>query len=95
MEPLHPRDREALKRTHPGLTDADIDRTEELVTQVDTLDELGKTDEAEELRVQLSDLVRQRIPRYQEVMRELAASRKDEVRRRGVQPRVFQKKPPR
>jgi hypothetical protein len=31
MEPLNPKLRTALKRAHPGLTDEDIDRTEELL----------------------------------------------------------------
>lgn len=95
MEPLHPSDREALKRAHPGLTDAEIDRAEELIAEIDELGQVGRFEEADELRDRLSEYVRLHIPRYQEVMREVAVSREDEVRRKRPKPRVFQKDPKR
>lgn len=94
MEPLHPQDRQALKRAHPGLTDEEIDRTEELIARIDELGQIGRSDEAEELRGTLAEHVRQHIPRYREVMRDVAASRVDEARRQRPKPRVFHKKLP-
>ena len=95
MEPLHPADREALKRAHPGLTDADIDRAEELIAEVELLGDLGRTEEAEEVSGALSEFVRQRMPRYNEVVQDASASRRGEVARRRLPPRVIKKKRPR
>lgn len=94
MEPLHPSDREALKRLHPGLTDDEIDRSEELINSIDAEDETGHPGEAERLRAELSQFVRDHIPRYQEVMRDVAESRRDQVKHRQSPPRVFHKRHP-
>ena len=53
MEPLHPRIREALKQEHPGLSDATIDRYEELLAERFLVDP-----ESDPLRIQ--ELDRQR-----------------------------------
>ena len=92
MEPLRPEDREALKRAHPGLTDADIDRSEELIELADSLDATGQTDEAARVRLEVSRFVEQRMPRYREVARELAEVRREELRQRRRPPRVIDRR---
>jgi hypothetical protein len=92
MEPLHPSDREALKRVHPGLTDDEINRTEELISRIDAEDEFGHSEEAEDMRLELSRFIRDHIPRYGDVMRDVAASRRDQLAARRTAPRVFHKR---
>jgi hypothetical protein len=67
MEPLTPQFRLALKEAHPGLTDADIDRYEELVAarfQIDPDREPGRVREIDRER---EELLETRMPRYREV----------------------------
>jgi hypothetical protein len=67
MEAIHPKLREELKRVYPQLTDADIDRYEELTSLRFTFNpatEAGKIREIDEERDQL---VRDAMPRLGEL----------------------------
>jgi hypothetical protein len=67
MEPIHPALREELKRAHPGLTDADIDRYEELTSLRFTLDPVGSVEEIRRLDVERMAIVRAKMPRLGEL----------------------------
>jgi hypothetical protein len=62
MEPIHPALREELKRVHPGLTDADIDRYEELTSLRSTLDPATSEEQIRRIDVERVRLVRERMP---------------------------------
>lgn len=91
MEPLDPRMREALKRTNPGLTDEDIDRSEEILSRLQDLDSEQDADEIRILRAELDNLMRDRMPRYQEVVRSFAAASRQEALSSRPSPKVFEK----
>jgi hypothetical protein len=76
MEPLTPEFREALKREHPGLTDADIDRHEALLAERFRLHptrDSARIDAIDEERQRLLD---ERMPRYGQVVERLQAGRR-------------------
>jgi hypothetical protein len=68
MQPLPPRLRSALKRAHPGLTDADLDRFEVLRALPSTFQPLRNGARREELRQESLAFVRERMPRLAEVI---------------------------
>jgi hypothetical protein len=73
VEPLSPEMRAALKRAHPGLTDAEIDRYEELLferMQCDPQTEAGRIAEIDRKRVVL---LQKRMPLYNDVVRQVKA----------------------
>jgi hypothetical protein len=69
VEPLRPDLRAALKEAHPGLTDDDIDRAEELVSLRMTCDPENEAARIADLDRQLSELISEKMPRYNEVSR--------------------------
>lgn len=71
MEPLSPRFRQALKEVHPGLTDAEIDRYEELVVARFQIDPDREPERLSEIDRQREELLRTRMPRYREVRQRL------------------------
>ena len=73
MEALSPKMRAALKKAHPGLTDGDIDRYEVL-----SLERMQCNPETEAKRMAVLDdecltLLREKMPRYNDVARKIAA----------------------
>ena len=91
MEPLHPKVRQALKNTHPGLTDAEIDRVEELITRRFALDPEKHADEIRRLDAERVALINERMPRYKEITRAFADQTRTTPRRRP--PVRIQRKP--
>lgn len=75
MEPLHPQLREALKQAHPGLTDQDVDRYEELLARRMTCDPEREAEQIERLDRERLAMLRDLMPRYAEVARAFAARR--------------------
>ena len=84
MVPLHPEMREALKKAHPGLTDAEIDRVETLLVHRVSLDAERQANEIGRVNAELAGLIRQRMPHYQEVARAFAETRRTPERRPAV-----------
>jgi hypothetical protein len=84
MEPMRPEVREELKRAHPGLTDDDIDRYEELLSR-----RFAFADEDAEgvraLDLQRERLVRERMP-HLEAVENAVLTRLREVSRRPKPP---------
>ena len=75
MEPLHPELRSGLKQAHPGLTDADIDRTEELLARRMLLDPQKEREQIARLDLERTELIRRLMPRYVEVVQAFRARR--------------------
>ncbi len=73
MEPMHPKLREALKKAHPGLTDEDIDRSEELLAKRMLYDPEKEADRIAELDRERMELIRRTMPRYAEIARLVVA----------------------
>ncbi len=71
MEPLKPSFRDALKQEHPGLTDETIDRVEELLAQRFLVDPEADPLRVQELDRQRSDLLRQEIPKFEQVLQKM------------------------
>jgi hypothetical protein len=76
VEPLDPGLREALKRTHPGLTDGDIDRYEALLARRAALDPATDREAIERLDRERVDMARRLMPHYAEVSQAFAARRR-------------------
>jgi hypothetical protein len=72
MEPLSPQFRRALKEDHPGLTDADIDRYEELVVARFQIDPDREPERLSEIDRERGELLRTRMPRYNEVRQRMS-----------------------
>lgn len=68
MEPLHPELRQALKDAHPGLSDEDINRVEELNVRRFELDPDTETEELRQIEAEKDALVARAMPRYREVV---------------------------
>lgn len=85
MEPLHPELRAALKQAHPGLTDEEIDLSEELLARRMGCDPEKEADRIERLDRERAELIQRVMPRYAEVARAFAA------RTSRPQPRVTSK----
>jgi hypothetical protein len=67
MEPLHPSIRQALKEAHPGLTDNDIDRYEELLSQRYAYDPEEDGEKIQKLDKVRERLVQEKMPKFREV----------------------------
>lgn len=78
VEPLHPGLRDALKQAHPDLTDADIDRFEELTARRFTLDPQKNQIQLRELDRERNDLLRHKMPQYLLVAKAFEAQRATE-----------------
>jgi len=77
VEPIHPELRAALKEAHPGLTDQDIDRTEELLSQRMRCDPDRDADLIARLDQERLDLIRRAMPHYAAVAQAVKARTTD------------------
>ena len=87
MAPIHPKLRKELKRVYPQLTDADIDRYEELTSLRFTLNPATAAGKIREIDAERDRLVRAAMPRLGELENAFFA------RARQASPRI--KAPPR
>jgi hypothetical protein len=79
VQPLRPEVRAALKRVHPGLTDATIDRMHALLVLRSQLDPRRYGDQIEALDRERVAIMDAQIPRYAEVVQALRRSRDPDV----------------
>jgi uncharacterized membrane protein len=79
VQPLRPEVRAALKRAHPGLTDATINRVQELLVLRSQLEPRRYADQIEALDRERVALMEAQIPRYAEVVQALKRSRDADV----------------
>lgn len=82
MEPLSPEIRLKLKLAHPGLADQEIDRSEELIAQLHDLNPTKDPERIAKAEKELKLLLRERMPRYSEVVRDLVAAQRQEAEKR-------------
>jgi hypothetical protein len=75
VEPMHPEFREALKAAHPGLTDREIDRYEELWAERMRCDPDREAARIAELDEERRQLVERVMPRYAAVAQAFKAAR--------------------
>lgn len=73
MEPLHPDLRAALKAAHPGLSDSDIDRSEELLAERMLCDPERQADRIARLDQERLALINRVMPRYKSVVQAFKA----------------------
>jgi len=92
VEPLSPQMRDALKRANPGVTDRDIDRSEEILAQLQDLDPGEEPELSAKLAREFGRIVKSRMPRYLEVTQAIAKAERFEAlaRVRSV-PRIVRK----
>jgi hypothetical protein len=88
MEPIHPALREELKRAHPGLTDADIDRYEELTSLRFTLDPDAAREEIRQLDAERMQIVRAKMPQLGELENAFIARARAAATRVKPAPRI-------
>ena len=88
MEPIHPALREELKRVHPRLTDADIDRYEELLSLRFMLDPKADAERIRELDAERERLMRTAMPRLGELENAFFARARIAGARITPQPRI-------
>ena len=74
MEPMHPEFREALKAAHPGLTDREIDRSEELLAERMRCDPDREAARIAELDDERRELIERAMPRYAAVAQTFKAT---------------------
>jgi len=68
MEPFEPELKNALKKAHPGLTDADISAVESMLNRRQDIDRKRRPAEAKAYEVEWRALVAQKVPKLREVM---------------------------
>jgi hypothetical protein len=73
MEPYSPEFRRELKEAHPGLRDEDIDRLEELTTRRAQMQTERDSNIILNLDHQINELLRNKIPNFDKVVRQHAA----------------------
>lgn len=95
MEPLHPELRAALKAAHPGVTDEDIDRTEELWAERMRCDPEREAERIASLDRERLDLIRRKMPHYAAVSQAFKSRRTQEQVRAVPKVSVRPKKPER
>jgi hypothetical protein len=88
MEPLTPEAREQLKRAHPGLTDADINRYEDLTARRFSLDPSVAGEEIRRLDGEVGELVVRKMPHFAEVVNAALAMERRNAQREKVPPRI-------
>ena len=93
LEPLHPELRTALKKAHPGLTDKDIDRAEELLAQRMLYDPEKESLQIAQLDRERMELIERKMPRYAEITQAFGARMVKPRRRPDLKARVTIKKP--
>lgn len=77
MEPLKPRVREALKEAHTGLTDATIDRLEELLAERFQIDPEVEPLRIQELDRQRAELIRSEMPMLNQVLQKMSGEEQE------------------
>ena len=75
MDPLHPDFRAALKRAHPGLTDAVIDRYEDLTSRQFMLNPDLNAQQFATLDREREKLLKEHMPKYEEIWRQFSRER--------------------
>ena len=75
MEPFLPDFRRALKEAHPSLNDGDIDRLQELTTRRALAGGERDAETRVHLDHQIEELLREKLPQFDRVVREHAAMR--------------------
>jgi len=93
VEPMHPKLRAALKQAHPGLTDQDIDRSEELLAQRMSYDPEKNAERIAELDGERMELIQRTMPRYAEIARIVGAEQALQNRATGPKYTVEIKSP--
>jgi hypothetical protein len=93
MEPIHPQLRTALKRVHPGLTDEDIDRYEELVSLRFLLDPETQANAIREVDEERNAIIREKMPKIKEVTRAFTPAPPSAASRPSQEPRIEIKPP--
>jgi hypothetical protein len=98
VEPLHPQLMEALKRSMPGVDDADIDRFEELVALRFSLDPERDAGQIRTLDLERQQLLSERLHRFQEVYQAFRArratqAREAQARESGGEPTMTERPP--
>ena len=88
MEPIHPALRKELKRVYPRLTDADIDRYEELTSLRFTLDPAVAAGQIREIDLERDRLVRTAMPRLGELENAFFARNRQTKPRVKIPPRI-------
>jgi hypothetical protein len=88
VEPLRPELREELKDAHDGLQDADIDRLEELIALRFTLDPQREAEELRAVDREREVLLRERMPRFEEIYQRFRARQVNEADRAKRGPEV-------
>lgn len=76
MDPLHPAFRDLLKQAHPDLTDAIIDRYEELTARQFLLDPEADAERFAALDRERQRILREYMPRYRELWQEFEERRR-------------------
>jgi len=87
MEPIHPKLRKELKRVYPQLTDADIDRYDELTSLRFTLNPASAAGKIREIDTQRDRLVR-KMPRLGELENAFFARARQASQRTKAPPRI-------
>jgi hypothetical protein len=95
VEPLDPEYRAALKAAHPGLTDEDIDRTEELLAERMRCDPEREAERIARLDRERQELIRRTMPHYAAVSQAFKSRRAQEQRKAAPSVKVELKKPER
>ena len=93
MEPLHPVLRKELKEVHPGLTDEDIDRVEELLAQRMLYDPEKDQERIMQLDQERVDFIERKMPHYNEVVRAFNERRATSQEKPPKKVKVTRKKP--
>ena len=93
MEPLHPELRAALKAAHPGLTDEDIDRSEELLAERMLCDPDREGERIARLDRERLELIQRTMPHYAAVAQTVSARRAQEQSKAPPGVTVEYKKP--
>lgn len=75
MEPIRPDLRAALKEAHPGLTDQEIDRAEELLVERMSIDPQKEPERIASIDRERQELIRRTMPRFAQVTQALKARR--------------------
>jgi hypothetical protein len=88
MEPIHPKLRKELKRVYPQLTDADIDRYEELTSLRFTLNPATAAGKIREIDTERDRLVRAAMPRLGELENAFFARARQASPRTKAPPRI-------
>ena len=84
MEPLSPKMRAALKQVHPGLTDAEIDRYEALIFERMQCDPETQAKRIADLDDERVTLLKERMPRFNDVARQIASEAPPRKQRRAA-----------